>query len=149
MRKPLLLTVLLPLTLVVAACEERADKAADKPAAEKPAATQPADETPAAETPASGSGELIWVFEARGNRQCEEGGITLDASRDKLAAARVAVHESACGARTDKMFPAVCGGPTGDILLHRIPKHELDMALQLGFDPAAQAQYEAGNCPGA
>jgi predicted small lipoprotein YifL len=143
-------TLLLSAVLAIAACGERGPKSTElkQPAGDKAGSEQQAAESPAAPSAAAPE-ELIWVFEARGNRQCEGGGTTLEASKGKLANARVAVHDSRCGARSDRMYPSVCGGATGDILLHQIPKNELDMALQLGFDPAEQAKYELGNCPNA
>ncbi|WP_237065607.1 hypothetical protein [Microbulbifer guangxiensis] len=91
--------------------------------------------------------ELIWVFQSRGSLQCEGGGTTLAESRSRLAAEGVTVQESRCGVRTDRMYPSVCGGATGDIHLHLIAKKSLDTALQLGFDPAQQAEYRSKDCP--
>lgn len=102
----------------------------------------------AAEEPAVQAEELVWVFQGRGNRQCEGGGTSLEQSSAKLTDSGVQVQESRCGTRTDRMYPAVCGGPTGDILLHLISMDSLDAALELGFDPADQIQYQQrGSCP--
>lgn len=99
------------------------------------------------DSPPARAEQLIWVFQSRGSLQCEGGGTTLAESRERLAGQGVTVQESRCGVRTDRMYPAVCGGKTGDILLHLIDKRSLDAALQLGFDPAQQAQYENRDCP--
>lgn len=135
--------LLLPLVFLVA-CGERADKA--KPQIETteqpPAAEAPDTQEPAVEE------ESIWVVEARGNRQCEGGGISLEESSAKLSGNGVKVLESRCGVRTDRMYPSVCGGATGDILLHRVSQSHMDAALELGFDPAAQVQYSMSACPG-
>ncbi|MGL6162633.1 hypothetical protein [Microbulbifer sp.] len=138
-------TYLLPLLiLAITACDqgERTKSEADEAAAGDTAG-QPSVESEKPVRPE----ELIWVYEARGSRQCEGGGTTLEESSGKLTSNGVEVQESHCGARTDRMYPAVCGGPTGDILLHLVSKKSLDAALELGFDPADQIQYERGNCP--
>ncbi|MFD1216243.1 MULTISPECIES: hypothetical protein [Microbulbifer] len=89
----------------------------------------------------------IWVQEARGDRQCEGGGKSLEQSGKHLAENGIKVQESRCGVRTDRMYPSVCGGATGNLLLHRIPASFLDSALQLGFDPAKTGKYEFSDCP--
>lgn len=140
-------TYLLPLLLIlsITACDQRergkteTGEATTGDTAEQPS-TEPVQ-------PAVRPEELIWVFEARGNRQCEGGGTTLEESSGKLAGSGVEVQESHCGARTDRMYPSVCGGGTGDILLHLVRKQSLDAALELGFDPADQVQYQRGDCP--
>ncbi|WP_308366871.1 MULTISPECIES: hypothetical protein [unclassified Microbulbifer] len=138
---------LLPLLLVlaIAACDQRERKKteADEAAAGATAGQPTVDD----EKPAVRPEELIWVFEARGSRQCEGGGTTLEESSGKLTGNGVEVQESHCAARTDRMYPSVCGGATGDILLHLVSKKSLDTALELGFDPADQIQYERGSCP--
>ncbi|MFC6632180.1 hypothetical protein [Microbulbifer taiwanensis] len=142
MKDALLLPLVLALSLAVAACGQRADEKAEEKSAD--AVEEPAAE---AETPAVQAEELIWVYRARGNKQCEGGGMSLEESGTKLTGNGVAVQESRCGVRTDRMYPAVCGGPTGDLLLHLIAMDSLDAALELGFDPADQVQYQSGNCP--
>ncbi|MFI2810583.1 MULTISPECIES: hypothetical protein [Microbulbifer] len=92
--------------------------------------------------------ELVWVFRARGNRQCENGGTTLEQSSSSLTAAGVDIQESRCGTRTDRMYASVCGGQTGDILLHLVEKTSLDTVLQQGYDPADNIQYQQASCPG-
>ncbi|WP_231757683.1 hypothetical protein [Microbulbifer elongatus] len=89
----------------------------------------------------------LWVMQARGNRQCEGGGRTLEASAAQLAENGIKVQESRCATRTDRMYPSVCGGATGDLMLHRIPSDFLDAALELGFDPAKPGSYQLGDCP--
>lgn len=88
----------------------------------------------------------IWVQKAKGNRQCEAGGITLPHSTNKLITSGVTVLESRCGVRTDSAYPSVCGGATGDILLHRIASTHLDSALELGFNPAQTGKFEFDKC---
>ncbi|WP_295797716.1 hypothetical protein [uncultured Microbulbifer sp.] len=95
----------------------------------------------------SNSGATLWVTQPRGNRQCEGGGISLEQSRATLEGNGISVAESRCAVRTDRMYPSVCGGATGDILVHRIPASMLDAALQLGFDPASQVPHRFSKCP--
>ncbi|SDZ88167.1 hypothetical protein [Microbulbifer marinus] len=126
----------------LSACGERAEEKAP----ENETVTA-AEESAAPEEPAVQPDELIWVFRARGSRQCEGGGMSLEESGANLTDNGVVVQESSCGSRTDRMYAAVCGGPTGDILLHLIEEGSLDAALELGFDPADQIKYEKGDCP--
>ncbi|MBN8431154.1 hypothetical protein JF535_09860 [Microbulbifer salipaludis] len=101
------------------------------------------DAAPAAQQ----GGQSLWVMQPRGNRQCEGGGRSLEASGAELAQNGIKVQESRCGVRTDRMYPSVCGGATGDLLMHRIPASFLDAALELGFDPAKPGQYQFVDCP--
>lgn len=133
----------LVLTLMASGCDQ-GEKEQSEPGAEVEEDTVTATEP---EQPPVRAEELIWVFQARGNRQCEGGGTTLEQSGTRLTDNGVDVQESRCGARTDRMYPSVCGGATGDILLHLISKDSLDAALELGFDPAAQIEYKGGDCP--
>ncbi|WP_323844785.1 hypothetical protein [Microbulbifer magnicolonia] len=141
MKQSMFVLLVLALVIGLSACGERTDKKAEQATevVEEPA-QQP-------EEPAVQAEELIWVYRGRGNRQCEGGGMSLEESGAKLTDNGVAVQDSRCGTRTDRMYPAVCGGPTGDILLHLIAKDSLDAALELGFDPADQIQYQNGKCP--
>ncbi|WP_226702570.1 hypothetical protein [Microbulbifer elongatus] len=107
---------------------------------------QEATDTNAASGEQQGSSSL-WVMQPRGNRQCEGGGKSLASSGAELAQNGIKVQESRCGVRTDRMYPSVCGGATGDLLMHRIPASFLDAALELGFDPAKQGQYKLVDCP--
>ncbi|WP_226664895.1 hypothetical protein [Microbulbifer aggregans] len=95
----------------------------------------------------SDNGSTLWVMQPMGNRQCEGGGISLEQSRATLQQGGVSVAESRCAVRTDRMYPQVCGGATGDILVHRIPATMLDTALALGFDPASQVPHRFKECP--
>lgn len=90
--------------------------------------------------------DTLWVMESRGTKQCEGGGLTVEQSRGKLVDGGIQVVESRCGVRTDRMYPQVCGGATGDILLHRIPTAMLDAALELGFDPVGTVAYQFSSC---
>ncbi|MCX2778776.1 hypothetical protein [Microbulbifer thermotolerans] len=144
MNRKIPLLLLIPvLTLSLGACERRAEKES-----QSEAMSEMKQNSAEAEQPPAQAEELVWVFEGRGNRQCEGGGLSLEESRAKLADSGVEVEESRCATRTDRMYPAVCGAPTGDILMHLIPMDALDAALELGFDPADQIQYQQrGSCP--
>lgn len=114
-----------------------------------PEQTEPeSDDSREAQMASNGDEEAtLWVLQARGNRQCEGGGITLEQSRTKLEASGIAVAESRCAVRTDRMYPSVCGGATGDMLAHSIPASMLDAALELEFDPATQVPHRFIECP--
>ncbi|WOX06177.1 hypothetical protein [Microbulbifer pacificus] len=114
-------TVLLPL---MAQSQELQDQAA-----------KPAEPSP-----------LIWVFRHRRVKQCQGEDMSLDESRAKLKESGVAAHESHCGFRTDQVFLAGCGEPTGRILLHLIRANALDAAIDAGYGPAEQITYQKVEC---
>ena len=132
-----LLLVTLVFAIGLGACGQRAEKKAEQA---PEVVEEPAQEP---EMPAE---QLIWIYEARGDKQCEQGGTTLEESSAKLTDSGVEVQESRCGVRTDRMYPSVCGGKTGNILLHLISQDKLDAALEMGFDPADQVEYQNQPC---
>jgi hypothetical protein len=89
---------------------------------------------------------LIWVFRHRRVKQCQGEDMSLEESRAKLTENGVAVHESHCGFRTDQVFLAGCGEPTGRILLHLIRANALDAAIDAGYGPAEQITYQKVEC---
>ena len=84
-----------------------------------------------------GHGDTL-VFADRGAHQCQQDGMTPEVSAQRLIDAGVDVLKSYCGQRTGVAFPAVCGAPTGDILLHQIRAANLPDAERLGFQNVAQ-----------
>jgi len=94
------------------------------------------------------------VFEGRGRLQCDfTGGRTPQQSAMKLTGAGVDVLRSGCGVMIGVAFAAVCGGSSGDILLHEIRQENLDTAERVGFVPAdelvdrrAETGYAWVNC---
>jgi hypothetical protein len=73
----------------------------------------------------------ITVFESRG-LQCEVGS-TPQQSGLKLIQQGLDVRRSGCGVMRNVAFPAVCGAPSGLILLHAIPSVSSAAAEQIGF----------------
>ena len=73
------------------------------------------------------------VFEDRQSLQCESDGITSAASAQRLINAGIDVLSSTCGYRTGVAFAAVCGGATGEILVHEIRAANVEDAVPLGF----------------
>jgi hypothetical protein len=93
------------------------------------------------------------VFAERESRQCESDGITPEASAQTLRAAGIDVLQSTCGSRTGVAFAAVCGGRTGEILIHRIRAVDVAEAQALGYfevetlvDAAAGTNYVVVDC---
>ncbi len=76
------------------------------------------------------------VYESSGKLQCQQNGLTPQQSAARLAGAGIEVLASGCGVVTGTAFPAVCGAPTGEILLHEVPLAELEAADRLGFRTA-------------
>ena len=100
----------------------------------------------------AGPGNTL-VFADRQARQCESDGITVEASALVLINAGIDVIESTCGHRTGVAFPAVCGGPTSDILIHEMRTVNVGDAAALGFadvstlvNAAAGTGYVALDC---
>jgi hypothetical protein len=86
------------------------------------------------------------VFEGRGRLQCDfTGGITPDQSAMKLIREGVDVMRSGCGAMTDVAFAAVCGGDSGELLLHEIRTANLDTAERAGFHSVAELKVPGGS----
>ena len=95
----------------------------------------------------------ILVYADREVVQCESDGVPLEASAQILINAGIDVLQSSCGIRTGVEYPAVCGGITGDILVHEIRSVNLPDAEQLGFqeirtliDAAAGTSYQLVDC---
>ena len=149
----LIASLLILALMVLTGCDDRGaqkstelQKDSPQPAADNPVEgpvpeTEPADPGGTVQVP-----DTLWIMQLRGSRQCEGGGISVEQSRGKLASNGIAVVESRCGVRTDRMYPAVCGGATGDILMHRIKSDMLDAALELGFDPVGNVPYKFSSC---
>jgi len=95
-----------------------------------------------------------FVFESRQTRQCEPGtGLTLEASAAKLVDAGIDVLRSMCGRQTGVGFAAVCGGATGELVIHEIRASNVPDAEKLEFhdvetliDAASGTGYEIVDC---
>jgi hypothetical protein len=95
-------------------------------------------------TPVGRPGNTL-VFEGRGRLQCVfTGGITPEQSAMKLIREGVDVLRSGCGAMTDVAFATVCGGPSGELVLHEIRTANLDTAERAGFRPVADLKTRSG-----
>jgi hypothetical protein len=79
----------------------------------------------------------VRVYISSGAEQCQSNGMSPQASAQRLINAGVDVLKSDCGVLTGVAFPAVCGGPTGDILVHEIRAANLPDAERLGFQDVA------------
>ena len=97
--------------------------------------------------------ETVLVFADRGSSQCELDGISPEASAQTLITAGIEVLRSTCGIRTGVFFPAVCGGETGEIVVHEIRSVNLPSAEGLDFrlvdtlvDPVAGTGYRLVDC---
>jgi hypothetical protein len=82
------------------------------------------------------TGNLL-VYEGRQSVQCGTRGLTTQQSAQKLIDGGIDVIESNCGVITGVAFAAVCGGGTGEILLHEIRSVNLADAEQRGFKAAS------------
>lgn len=82
----------------------------------------------------------ILVYEGRQSLQCETRGLTTRESAQKLINGGIDVIASNCGAITGIAYPALCGSPTGEILIHEIRQVNLPDAEQRGFQPVRTLQ---------
>ena len=76
----------------------------------------------------------VQVFESRQSVQCGTRGLTTQQSAQKLVNGGIDVLESNCGVTTGFAYAAVCGGATGEILIHKVRRANLGDAEQLGFE---------------
>ncbi|HEU4780894.1 MAG TPA: hypothetical protein VFS58_13510 [Steroidobacteraceae bacterium] len=91
-----------------------------------------------------GRGNVV-VFASRERLQCDfTGGITPQQSEQKLIREGVDVLRSGCGGMTEVAFAAVCGGASGDIVLHEIRSVNLDTAERVGFGSVAELRVPGG-----
>jgi hypothetical protein len=97
--------------------------------------------------------ESVLIFADRGSIQCESDGISPETSAQTLITAGIDVLQSSCGIRTGVVFAAVCGGETGEIVVHEIRGVNLPTAEELGFrrtdtlvDPEAGTGFELVDC---
>jgi hypothetical protein len=75
----------------------------------------------------------VLIYESSGKRQCEPVALTPQQSASRLKNAGVDVRESSCAVLTSIAFPAVCGAPSGELVVHEISESKLDAAQRLGF----------------
>ncbi|WP_413662797.1 hypothetical protein ACG1BZ_16595 [Microbulbifer sp. CNSA002] len=144
--KPLSLLLVLIFAVTTAACgQSKEEKAMENEVENTPGAVEP-EVAPSPPEATMRPGEMVWIYRGSGSKQCEGGGMTLQQSQAKLSDNGVKVQESRCGVRTDRMFPAVCGAPTGDILMHLVGMDALDASIELGYSPAEKVQYQFAAC---
>ena len=80
--------------------------------------------------------DAIFVLVFRSGPVIEQCGfvvVTPEQSAAQLQGAGVEVLRSRCGAVSGISYPAVCGAPTGSLILHDIPATSLPVALANGF----------------
>ena len=85
------------------------------------------------------------VYEPKGDRQCESGGLTAQQSAAKLANVGIDVLVSLCGNKTGISMMTMCGGPTSNILLHRIGAVYENDAKALGFESVNRLSSGTGD----
>jgi len=78
--------------------------------------------------------QTVFVYESKGEKQCEDSGLTTLESKEKLSNAKVEVIDSKCGIETGISVIFVCGGPTTSIIIHKIKDADLSKAKELGFE---------------
>ena len=87
-------------------------------------------------TPGPSGPEAVVFENGPALAQCAAPALTVSQSAAKLEGAGIPVRTSSCGVRTGVAYPAVCGAPTGQLILHNIPTSSLSTAQAAGFYPA-------------
>jgi len=85
----------------------------------------------------------VLVYEGRQAVQCGSRGLTTGQSAQKLINGGIDVLASNCGVVTGVAYPALCGQPTGEILIHEIRSVNVPDAEQHGFNPVVELQDPA------
>ena len=110
-------------------------------ACQAPAAPAP---KAAGAAPAAGS---VAVYRPAGSRQCERGGLTLEAVRRQLSSGGIRATATRC-ALDGKVYGAACGMPDGRIVVAEIAPGDLAAARKLGYAPLAELPEAApAACP--
>ncbi len=89
---------------------------------------------------------VVMVFKSRGSVQCGDRGTAPELMRGELERAGVRVRSASCGS-DGRMYPAVCGGATGEINLFEIDAADAERARALGFAPISELRGEAQLVP--
>lgn len=95
---------------------------------------------------------LVDVYIAKGNTQCNNDGLSLAESISNLSASDINITASHCGIIEGVSFASVCGGGTADIYIHTINTTDLIKASTLGFTDTSlltveHLTYSVVNCP--
>lgn len=97
--------------------------------------------------------DTVLVYTGTGAIQCEDSGLTLAESTQKLTSHGVDVLSSDCGYRTGIAVITVCGAGTVNIHIHKINAANVEDAAAVGFspvteleDPVAGTGYSVGAC---
>ncbi|MDD1782759.1 hypothetical protein LRP49_16420 [Enterovibrio sp. ZSDZ35] len=91
--------------------------------------------------------ETTDVYIPKGAIQCETQGMTLSESTQRLASVGVTSVSAQCAEITGVMHSAVCGGQTGEIIVHTIATKEVLLAEQAGYK-GVKALQSTGNDTG-
>jgi hypothetical protein len=89
-------------------------------------------------------GANVTVYESNGKRQCEPALITPQQSARRLTDSGIDVRASSCAVLTSIAYPAVCGAPSGELVLHDIDEHDLGDAERLGFTRVTTLRLATG-----
>jgi hypothetical protein len=85
------------------------------------------------------------VYESSGKRQCEPAAITPQQSASRLTQAGVGVITSSCAVLTSNAYPAVCGAPSGELVLQEIRDSDVGTVQRLGFTLVSTLQVSSGD----
>ncbi len=84
------------------------------------------------------------VYTSNGSKQCESGSDAPETTAKRLTDKGIDVISSHCGDLTGIMYPAVCGGGTGQINLHAINSQNIPDAKNIGFAAVSDLHAEFG-----
>ena len=89
-------------------------------------------------------GANVTIYESSGKRQCEPALITPQQSARRLSDSGIDVRASSCAVLTSIAYPAVCGAPSGELVMHDIDEHDLGDAERLGFTRVTTLRLTSG-----
>ncbi|USH03619.1 hypothetical protein K6Q96_06370 [Grimontia kaedaensis] len=81
--------------------------------------------------------EEVTVYKTKGTVQCESSGTSIFESELQLQNSGIEVLSSKCGVIEGVGFAQMCGGKTGDILVHTINARYENLAEAMGYKPVS------------
>lgn len=76
--------------------------------------------------------KTVFIYKSDGSRQCHGEGISVDDMQRELG--EIPVYDSSKQSLNGMMYPAVCGGMTGNINVYEISPEDLELAKERGFE---------------
>ncbi len=87
------------------------------------------------------------VYISNGKLQCQDNAIPINTTKSYLTDAGIEFSEQSCGI-INAVYPAVCGGGTGQVHIYSISKDDINSATNIGFTEASTLEdgYQSTDC---